>query len=43
MSEGLEVVDSIADTPVTQDERGERSRPLEEVVIMSVIIVEIPR
>jgi len=40
VSEGLDVVDSIADTPVTEDERGERSRPLEEVVIESITIEE---
>lgn len=40
VSEGLDVVDSIADTPVTQDERGESSRPLEEVVIESITIEE---
>ena len=39
-TEGLDVVDAIANTPVGRSDRGEPSRPLEEVYIVSVTIDE---
>ena len=40
VTEGLDVVNAIADTPVTRGDSGEVSKPLEEIIIESVTIEE---
>lgn len=43
VTEGMEVVDAIASTPVGSSGRGETSRPLEDVLINSIDVEEIAR
>jgi peptidylprolyl isomerase len=38
--EGMDVVDKIANTPVTENEMGEPSKPLKEVTIISTEVIE---
>ncbi|MBI4336917.1 MAG: peptidylprolyl isomerase [Chloroflexi bacterium] len=42
VTQGIDVVDKIANTPVTLSPRGEPSKPLEQVVIKRVAIQELP-
>ena len=40
VTEGLDVVNTIADTPVTRGASGEPSQPVEEIIIESITIEE---